>query len=79
MYGIIHPGVMHSLSLHSKETLCVTSRLPRMGIIQQNKTCAKQPLKIDKTKNIMTNNGLMKVESIAEYSKGSPWSILQYF
>ena len=32
--------------------------------------------KIDKTKNLMTNGSLMKVESIAECS---PWSILQYF
>ena len=33
-------------------------------------------LKIDKTKVFMENGNLMKVESIAEYSKGS---ILQYF
>ena len=32
--------------------------------------------KIDKTKILMTNGSLMKVESIAECS---PWSILQYF
>ena len=32
--------------------------------------------KIDKTKVLMTNGSLMKVKSIAEYSKGS---ILQYF
>ena len=31
--------------------------------------------KIDKTKILMTNGSLMKVESIAECS---PWSILQY-
>ena len=31
---------------------------------------------IDKTKNLMTNGSLMKVQSIAE---GSLWSILQYF
>ena len=31
---------------------------------------------IDKTKILMTNGSLMKVESIAECS---PWSILQYF
>ena len=41
-----------------------------------NKTCVKQPLKIDKIKILMTNGSLMKVESIAECS---PWSILQYF
>ena len=33
-------------------------------------------LKIDKTKILMTNVGLMEVKSIAECS---PWSILQYF
>ena len=32
--------------------------------------------KIDKTKILMTNDSLMKVQSIAECS---PWSILQYF
>ena len=32
--------------------------------------------KIDKTKVLMTNGSLMKVERIAECS---PWSILQYF
>ena len=32
--------------------------------------------KIDKTKILMTNGSLLKVESIAECS---PWSILQYF
>ena len=32
--------------------------------------------KIDKTKGLMANGSLMKVESIAECS---PWSILQYF
>ena len=31
---------------------------------------------IDKTKNLMTNGKLMKVESTADCS---PWSILQYF
>ena len=32
--------------------------------------------KIDKTKVLMTNGSLMKVESIAECS---PWNILQFF
>ena len=31
-----------------------------------SKTCLKQPLKIDKTKILMTNGSLMKVESIAD-------------
>ena len=41
-----------------------------------SKTCIKRPLKIDKTKVLMDNYSLMKVESIAECSKES---ILQYF
>ena len=42
---------------------------------QYSKTCLEQPLKKDKTKILITNGSLMKVESIAECS---PWSILQY-
>ena len=34
---------------------------------QYSKTCLKQPLKKDKTKILITNGGLMKVESVAEY------------
>ena len=41
-----------------------------------SKTCIKRPLKKDKSKILMTNGSLMKVQSIAECS---PWSILQYF
>ena len=49
----------------------------KVGVRSQNsKTCLKQPLKKDKTKILITNSSLMKVESIAECS---PWSILQYF
>ena len=33
-----------------------------------SKPCLKRPLKIDKTKILMTNGSLMKVESIAECS-----------
>ena len=32
-----------------------------------SKTCLKWPLKIDKTKVLMTNGSLMKVESIASF------------
>ena len=41
-----------------------------------SKTCVQRPLKIDKTKLLMTICGVMKVESIAECSS---WSILQCF
>ena len=37
-----------------------------MILSSYSKTCVKRPLKIDKTKIVMTNGGLMKVESIAE-------------
>ena len=43
---------------------------------QYSKACLKQPLKKDKTKTLITNGSLMKVEGIAECSL---WSILQYF
>ena len=43
-----------------------------------SKTCVKRPLKIDKTKILITIGSLMKVESIAECSTRT-WSILQYF
>ena len=33
-----------------------------------SKTCVKWPLKIDKTKILMTNGSLMKVKSVAECS-----------
>ena len=35
------------------------------------KTCVKRPLKIDRTKILMTNGSLMQVKSIAECSNGS--------
>ena len=41
-----------------------------------SKTCVNGHSKIDKTKILMTNGSLMKVEIIAECS---PQSILQYF
>ena len=41
-----------------------------------SKICLKRPLKIDKTKILMTSGSLMKDESFAECSL---WSILQYF
>ena len=35
-------------------------------VMWYSKTCVKQRLKIDKTKILMTNGSLMKVESIAD-------------
>ena len=43
---------------------------------QYIKTCLKQPFKKDKTKILITNVSLMKVERIAECSR---WIILHYF
>ena len=45
----------------------------RSNLVQPNhsiysKTCLKRPLEIDKTKVLMKNGSLMKVESIAECS-----------
>ena len=48
----------------------------KVCIFVYSKICLKRPLKIDKTKILMTNGSLMKVKSIAECS---PWSNLQYF
>ena len=48
----------------------------RTKTCNNSKTCVKRPQKIDKTKILMTNGNLMKVQSIAEYI---PWSTLQYF
>ena len=59
-------------------TYAINTKTP-MRWFNYSKTCLKRPLKIDKTKILMTNGSLMKVESIVECSKGSPWSILQYF
>ena len=48
----------------------------RKEFFKYSKTCVKRPLKIDKTKILMTNGSLMMGKSIAECS---PLSILQYF
>ena len=38
-----------------------------LGVSKYSKTCVKQPLKIDKTKVLMTNGRLMKVKSIGAF------------
>ena len=43
----------------------------KFGRNQVSKTCLKRPLKIDKTKILMTDGSLMQVESIAECSLGA--------
>ena len=57
--------------------LYITERL-LMGRKESNQTNNQMATQkyIDKTKILMTNGSLMKVESIAEFST---WSILQYF
>ena len=47
-----------------------------LTIHSPSKACVKRPLKIDKTWVLFTNGSLIKVEDIAECSKGS---ILQIF
>ena len=41
-----------------------------------SKICVKRPLKIDKTKILLTYGNLVKIVSIAECV---PWSIIHYF
>ena len=69
--------IWQNLDIDRKNTVCCTQCV-RIQLIWENnsKTCLIRPLKIDKTKIIMTNDSLMKVKSIAECSL---WSILQYF
>ena len=43
------------------------------SLFQNSKTCPKRHLKLDKTKVLMENSSLMKVESFSEFSH---WSIL---
>ena len=50
----------------------IHAKIDPLWIIIYSKTSATQK---DKTKNLMTNGSLMKVESIAECL----WTILQYF
>ena len=59
--------------VHSAGLIQMKSQIPTTCI---RKNCLNGYSKIDKTKILMTNGSLMKVESIAECS---PWSILQYF
>ena len=54
---------------------CITL-FSRTAIQCTVKSVLRDHLKIDKTKVLMENGSLMKVESIAECS---PWSILRYF
>ena len=58
--------------------MCVKGkrRISKVHFYHHSKTCVKRPLKIDKTKVLMTNGSLMKLECIAGCY---PWSILQYF
>ena len=58
---------LHWENTHSLVTILTNSTV---------KPVLSSHLKIDKTKVLMENGSLMKVERIAECSK---WSILQYF
>ena len=55
MFQLLQPG--HKLSVRVKSVY--------------NKTCLKRPIKIDKTKILMTNGSLMKVESIQNAPLGA--------
>ena len=43
----------------------------RESLVKYSKTCVRRPLKKDKTKSLMTNGRLIRVESIAECSLGA--------
>ena len=56
-----------------KSLPCLAGDITRADIsvqikLRYSKTCLKWPLKIDKTKTLMTNGSLMKIKSIAECS-----------
>ena len=55
---------------------CFCDQISLECIWTYSKTCVNWPLKIDKTKMLMTNGSLMKVKGIAECPKGS---ILHFF
>ena len=66
------PWLIFSTATYAVESyLAVSFAYP-----QYSKTCLEGPLKIDKTKILITDGSLMEVESITECST---WSILQYF
>ena len=69
----IHP-LIKKYSSYSESTNSTKQKV-QVGS-QYSKTILKQSLKKDKTKILITNGSLMKVESIAECSL---WGILQYF
>ena len=75
--GPVDPSFLIVKKSQFNENIHLTAslRTPQKGS-KYSKTCLKQPLKKDKTKILIKNGSLMKVERIAECS---PWSILQYF
>ena len=60
-----------SVVSHSMYSVCTMEKVYRKTV-----TCVKWPLKIGKTKILMTTGSLMNVKSIAECS---PWCILQFW
>ena len=70
--GQVDPSflVVKKFDFYKNIHLTVSLRTPKTRKVhigsQYSKTCHKKPIKIDKTKILMTNYSLMKVESIAE-------------
>ena len=60
--------------LHLNKTVQIDMK--KGAFVKYSKTCLKRHSKKHKTKVLMENVSLMKIESISEFS---PWSILQYF
>ena len=69
--------VLCSILLWYSVTIIPMNKWEMVAVLQlYSKTCVKRPLKIYKTKVLVTHGSLIKVESIAECST---WSILQNF
>ena len=65
--GPVDPSFLVVKKSHFNKNIHLTSTKQKVYVgSQYSKTCHKQPLKKDKTKILITNGSLMKVESIAE-------------
>ena len=73
-FVMFHCGTLILQALESKSVIdwCLfisnVSETEMLNYYFYSKTCLKRPLKIDKTKVLMENGSLMRVESIEEFS-----------
>ena len=69
--GPMDPSLLVVKKSHLNIKVQFTASLQKDDVgCQYSKACLKQPLKKDKTKVLITNGSLMKVERIAECSLG---------